>query len=129
MFDQFRPRSVVFPYPGSMAVTDRYDEWLISGRPIFLLEGLDYTQPIEWVRQNLRSAAKRRNMKVATRELLDPPGLLFQGYIGKRPRLSHLTVQSRISKKSHKYLFCLQEGCDTRLRPDSDLRVCEIHAD
>jgi len=104
-----------------------YEEWILSGRQIFLAEGVDYNQLTSDVKAKLADAAKRRGLKLATRTIFDPPGFVFQAYLPTSPRpfLGHPTQKA--NKKTHPYLFCLADGCDNKLRPIDGER-CKYHA-
>lgn len=104
-----------------------YEEWILSGRQIFLAEGVDYWQLSSDVKQKLHGAAKRRGLKLATRTIFDPPGFVFQAYLPTTPRPLLGEPTQKANKKTHPYLFCLTDGCDTQLRP-IDVERCPVHA-
>jgi len=103
-----------------------FDEWLLSGRQIFLAEGIDYQELDEKIKAKLHQAGKRRGLKVATRTVWDPPGLVFQAYLPTQPRPVLGEPSQRVNKKSHPHLFCRAIECDHKLRP-IDMEFCVDH--
>lgn len=103
-----------------------YDEWLLSGRQIFLAEGIDFSELQETARQKLQDAGKRRGLKVATQTVFDPPGFIFQAYLPGQPRPTFGVPTQGVNKKTHPHLFCREDRCDTRLRPIDD-EHCSNH--
>lgn len=104
-----------------------YTDWLLSGKPIFLAEGVDFHCLSSEMRQRLHQAGKRRGLKVATKTIFNPPGFVFQAYLPHhiRPELPDPT--QTVAKKTHPHLYCRENGCDTRLTP-KDSEFCANHA-
>lgn len=100
-----------------------FDEWLLSGRQIFLAEGIDFHELADEMKTKLHVAAKRRGLKVATKTVFDPPGFVFQAYLPTQHRPVLGDPTQRVSKKTHSHLYCRENGCDHKLRPiDTDER-------
>lgn len=104
-----------------------YDEWILSGRQIFLAEGLDYDELSNTVKEKLHAAAHRRGLLMATRTIFDPPGFVFQAYRPGTPRPHLGTPTQRPTKKTHLPLFCHEDGCENQLRP-VDEEFCHEHS-
>lgn len=103
-----------------------FDEWLLSGRQIFLAEGIDFQELDQNLKFKLHGAAKRRGLKLAIKTVFDPPGFVFQAYLpGQlRPILGNPT--QKVGKTTHPHLFCRTGNCNNKLRP-IDNENCRNH--
>lgn len=112
-----------------MAKKYDYDSLILSGRPIAFIEGLDFVEPIDEFKQRFFSAARRRGLKLVSRRLYEPDGVVFQAYIPGKPRpvLPLPSDASAVRKNTHPHLFCIEERCNSRIKPLADNRRCCDH--
>lgn len=106
-----------------------YNLLLLSGLPIYVQNGTDYTVPTEQVRWAVHKAARQRGLRVVTRVVLEYDGIIFQAYLpgNDRPVLPAPPVAD-FKKETYKFLFCLIDGCENRLRPQDQVSgLCERH--
>jgi hypothetical protein len=107
-----------------------YEEIILSGRPVFFLEGEDYKELPEDFRQRWQEAVKRRGLKLATWTVLEPRGIMLQAYLPthERPLRPAGPATTKITKKSNRGLFCTRNGCDNKLSANEQkYRECKEH--
>lgn len=106
-----------------------YAEILLSGRPAFFAEGLDYREPVDRFKKRWFDAAKRRGLKLATWTNFEPEGIILQAYLPTHQRPPRPDGPAfKISKATHPNLYCSAKSCDTRLSPrEQKDRQCKAH--
>lgn len=109
-----------------------YHEIIMSGQPVFFVEGLDYHELVDVFKQRWHDAAHRRGLRLATRLVHEPiPGVIMQSYIPKngRPILPNAPDEIRLGG-TKRHLYCSRNDCHTRLNGNElRFRVCADHMD
>lgn len=104
-------------YMGTTPLFD-YDALLLSGLPIYVQNGIDYTVTTDAARTALYRAAKTRGLELVTRVVREYDGIIFQAYAPGTPRpLLPPPPVADFNKETHEFLFCSEYGCENRLRP------------
>lgn len=110
-----------------------YAEIILSGKPVYMIEGLDYFELPEAFKQRWFDAAKRRGLKLATKTIREPhQGLVIQAYLPghTRPNLPNPPLSTVVPKNAKQGLYCTKNGCNTWLSANEQkYRECAEHRD
>lgn len=107
-----------------------YEEIILSGRPVFFLEGDDFQELPNVFRGRWQAAAKRRGLKLATWTSWEPPGVMLQAYLPThtRPARPAGPVTTKTTKKSNPSVYCSAKSCFNRLSANEmKYRQCAEH--